>query len=363
MAGDLRIHRKAVWIEAESPAVHRGARGDHDGLSNPLRHASRHLGQRPGEQQTLLLLAHIAVNTGAVFLLDEPDAHLEILRQRQIYEVLSQQAERTNSQLIAASHSEVVLNEAAERDVVIALVGRPHRLDDRGSQLLKALREIGFDQYYLAEGTGWVLYLEDSTDLAILRTFAERLDHPAQTALERPFVYYVANQPRKAQEHFYALREAKPDLVGIAVYDRLDMGLPQDPNLTQKMWTRRELENYLCQRETLLAYAEDKGRKQGVERFAPKWRDTMEKAIQGIEQALQTLGRDPWSPDIKASEELLDPLFRQFYRMLQRPNEMSKTNYHVLANFVAPNLIDDEIRQALDAIYEAAQKARPQGAQ
>lgn len=316
-----------------------------------------------GEQQTLLLLAHIAVNAGAVLLLDEPDAHLEILRQRQIYEVLSQQAERTNSQLIAASHSEVVLNEAAERDVVIAFVGRPHRLDDRGSQLLKALREIGFDQYYLAEGAGWVLYLEGSTDLAILRTFAERLDHPAQTVLERPFVYYVANQPRKAQEHFYALREAKPDLVGIAVYDRLDMGLPQDPNLRQKMWTRRELENYLCQRETLLAYAEDKGRKQEGEPFAPKWRNTMEEAIQGIEQALQTLGRDPWSPDIKASEEFLDPLFRQFYRMLQRPNEMSKTNYHVLANFVAPDLIDDEIRQALDAIYETAQKARPQGEQ
>ncbi len=38
-----------------------------------------------GLQQTLLLLAHLSVNLGAVLLLDEPDAHLEILRQRQIY--------------------------------------------------------------------------------------------------------------------------------------------------------------------------------------------------------------------------------------------------------------------------------------
>jgi len=188
-----------------------------------------------------------------VLLLDEPDAHLEILRQRQIYEVLSQQAEKKNCQIIAASHSEVILNEAAGRDVVVAFVGRPHRIDDRGSQVLKALREIGFEQYYLAEESGWILYLEGATDLAMLRRYAERLQHEARSLLARPFVHYAGNQPRKAQEHFHALREAKGDLIGIAIYDRLDSPLPADPNLTQRMWQRRKLENYLCQRETLLA--------------------------------------------------------------------------------------------------------------
>jgi len=313
-----------------------------------------------GEQQTLLLLAYMAIHPGAVLLFDEPDAHLEILRQRQIYEVLSEQAERTNSQLIAASHSEVLLNEAARRDVVVAFVGKPHRIDDRGSQLLKALRDIGFEDYYQAENTGWVLYLEGSTDLAILRTFAQRLNHPAQSVLERPFVHYVANQPRKAQEHFYGLREAKPDLVGIALYDRLDRVPPADPNLKQMMWSRRELENYLCQRETLLTYAEAEGRKQeGAPLFAQRWRQFMEEAIREVEQALKTLGRDPWGADIKASEEFLDPLFKRFYEKLGLPNEMSKTNYHVLAKFVPVGAIDREIRQALDAILETAQNASP----
>ena len=313
-----------------------------------------------GEQQTLLLLAYMAIHPGAVLLFDEPDAHLEILRQRQIYEVLSEQAERTNSQLIAASHSEVLLNEAARRDVVVAFVGKPHRIDDRGSQLLKALRDIGFEDYYQAENTGWVLYLEGSTDLAILRTFAQRLNHPVQSALERPFVHYVANQPRKAQEHFYGLREAKPDLVGIALYDRLDRVPPADPNLKQIMWSRRELENYLCQRETLLTYAEAEGRKQeGAPLFAQRWRQFMEEAIREVEQALKTLGKDPWGADIKASEEFLDPLFKRFYEKLGLPNEMSKTNYHVLARFVPVGAIDPEIRQALDAILETAQNASP----
>ena len=79
----------------------------------------------------------MAANPGAVLLLDEPDAHLEVLRQRQIYQVLSETAAETQSQIIAASHSEVILNEAADRDTVVAFIGTPHRIDDRGSQVVK----------------------------------------------------------------------------------------------------------------------------------------------------------------------------------------------------------------------------------
>jgi len=315
-----------------------------------------------GQQQTLLLLAHMAVNPGSVLLLDEPDAHLEILRQRQIYQVLTDQARETGSQIIAASHSEVILNEAADRDMVIAFVGQPHRIDDRGSQVLKALRDIGFEHYYLAEETGWVLYLEGSTDLAMLRAFAIALEHPAREHLERPFVHYVANQPRKAQDHFHALCEAKPDLAGMAIYDRLDAKLPEDPKLVQRMWTRRELENYLCQRDALLDFAEFQGRKEKGELFGAAWREAMNKAIQQVESALRILGKDPWSADIKASDEFLVPLFKSFYKNLNLPDLMRKTNYHELAAFVPKGAIDSEIRKVLDDIVAVASAAKPQGA-
>lgn len=313
-----------------------------------------------GQQQTLLLLAHMAINPGTVLLLDEPDAHLEILRQRQIYDVLSTQAEKMGSQIIAASHSEVLLTEAANRDVVIAFVGKPHRIDDRGAQVLKSLRDIGFDQYYLAEQTGWVLYVEGSTDLAILSALAQRLNHPVQEYLARPFVHYVANQPRKAQEHFHGLREARPDLIGIAIYDRLDRGFPPDPHLIQHMWHKRELENYLCQRETLLAFARSEGeRRAGGPLFGQEWLHAMEQAIAEVEQALRTLGKEPWSDDVKASDEFLAPLFNRFYETLRRPNTMSKTNFHLLADQIAPQAIDKEIVQVLDRILEVAQRAKP----
>lgn len=313
-----------------------------------------------GQQQTLLLLAHMAVNPGAILLLDEPDAHLEILRQRQIYQILTETAAETGSQIIAASHSEVLLNEAADRDVVVAFVGKPHRIDDRGSQVLKALKEIGFEHYYQAEEVGWVLYLEGSSDLAILQAFARQLDHPARAHLERPFVHYVGNQPRKAQEHFYGLREAKADLVGLALYDRLDTAPPTDPYLTQTVWRRREIENYLTQMETLLAYAEHLGRQQQGPLFAAAWREEMREALSEIEAALAALGKpSPWGPDIKASDDFLDPLFRSFFNRLGLPNLMSKTDYHTLAPFVDKTALDDEIATKLNTIVEVGRRARP----
>ncbi len=314
-----------------------------------------------GQQQTLLLLAHMAVHPGAVLLLDEPDAHLEILRQRQIYQMLTEQAESTGSQIIAASHSEVILNEAADRDVVIAFVGKPHRIDDRGGQVRKALRDIGFEHYYLAEETGWVLYLEGSTDLAMLQGLAKRLEHQsAQRVLERPFVHYVANQPSKAKEHFYALREAKPDLIGIAIFDRLDAPLPNDPAFECRMWKRRELENYLCQRETLLSFAERAGTTaEQLEIIGQGWRDAMAQSINEVENALKTLGEDPWGAEVKASDKFFVPVFKRFYEKLQLPNLMSKTNYHELAAFVPKEAIDAEIGEALDAIVGVAGRAKP----
>ena len=313
-----------------------------------------------GQQQTLLLLAHMTANPGAALLLDEPDAHLEILRQRQIYQVLTDTAAQTGSQIIAASHSEVILNEAADRDVVIAFVGRPHRIDDRGSQVLKALREIGFEHYYQAEEVGWVLYLEGATDLAILRAFARRLDHPAKIVLERPFVHYVANQPRKAQEHFYGLREAKNDLVGVGIYDRLEQQPPVDVQLRHLTWERRELENYLCQRDTLLAFAEARGREQHGELFGDSWRVAMEESIAAIEAALVALSKpSPWGPDIKASDDFLDPLFKNFYERLGLPNLMRKTDYHTLAPHVLETAIGEEVRAKLDLIVQTAAQAKP----
>jgi hypothetical protein len=316
-------------------------------------------------QQTLLLLAYLYGNPGSVLLLDEPDAHLEILRQRQIYQLLTQVARQQGSQIVAASHSEVVLNEAADRDVVIAFVGSPHRIDDRGSQVLKALAEIGFDQYYQAEQTGWVLYLEGSTDLAILQAFALSIGHPAARYLERPFVHYVANKPQRARDHFFGLREAKKDLAGLAIYDRLDREMQQPPGLWEIMWNRREIENYLCYPEVLLTYATASAQKdQPGPLFAAaeagKRQAIMQDCINDLVLPVALRNRDDrWWSDVKASDEFLDRLFDAFFKRLGLPNLMRKSDYHVLAELVPEGLIGAEVIEKLDSIVKVAQDARP----
>ena len=322
-----------------------------------------------GLQQTLLILAYMYANPGAVLLLDEPDAHLEILRQRQIYRQISEVAAASNSQIIAASHSEVLLNEAAGRDMVIAFVGQPHRIDDRGRQVLKSLREIGFDQYYQAEQTGWNLYLEGSTDLAILQAFALKLGHDkARKSLSMAFVSYVENQPSKAQNHYYGLREALPDLKGVAIFDRLDTPPARSGDgLEIISWRRREIENYLCSQATLTAYARAAAEGDAAEPlFAASEADrrlrAMREAIADVESALQTIGKgSPWDADTKVSDDFLTPLFRAYFAKLDLPNLMNKKDFYELAQYVPREEIDPEITEVLDAIARVAESATPTG--
>ena len=324
-----------------------------------------------GLQQTLLLLAYLHANPGSVLLLDEPDAHLEILRQRQIYLLLSDTARESGGQIIAASHSEVLLNEAADKDLVIAFVGTPHRLaaGDRGSQVLKALREIGFEQYYQAEQTGWVLYLEGSTDLSVLRALARRLDHEeAIRALERPFVHYVANQPREVQRHFHGLREAMPQLRGAALFDRLEVAPPDLRPVDCLVWKRREIENYLCSPATLESYA---GAAAAADVPGPLFAGpeverrtgAMREAIDEIASAMERLGRgSPWDPDTKVSDDFLTPLFRAYFGKLGLPQDlMSKKTFYELAEHVPPDELDPEVHEKLDAIVAVATAAKPAG--
>ena len=321
-----------------------------------------------GLQQTLLLLAYMYANPGSVLLLDEPDAHLEILRQRQTYRLLTDVARESGSQIIAASHSEVLLNEAADRDLVIAFVGQPHRIDDRGSQVLKALREIGFEQYYQAEQTGWLLYLEGSTDLSILYAFARRLEHArALQVLERPFVKYVEDNTSAVRNHYHGLREAVPALRGVVLFDRLESE-PRDMSPVEcLMWRRREIENYLCSRATLEAYATASATEAVAGPLftraeADKRVNVMRQAIDQVEMALRTLGKgSPWDSDIKASDDFLAPVFKAYFEKLRLPNLMAKKSFYELVEYVPYDDIDPEITEKLDAIVQVAESATPAG--
>ena len=295
-----------------------------------------------GFQQTLLLTAYMLLHPNSIIMLDEPDAHLEILRQRQIYQAITETASEQNSQLLVATHSEVILNEAGNRHTVTAFVGTPHRMDGRGSQVFKALADIGFENYLQAAQQGWVLYLEGSTDLAILRAFARLLGHQAETLLERPFVHYVGNQPMQARQHFYGLREACPNLFGFSLFDRLSIPDGGNQVLAEYSWRKREIENYLCSKDVLLRWVDDQ---------LPLFRPNMEEAIFEVENARRTLGQtSPWDADTRASVDSLEQIFRLFYEKAKISGHVPKSDYHFLVRYMESSDVDSEVVSVLDSI-------------
>ena len=151
----------------------------------------------------------------------------------------------------------------------------------------------------------------------------------------------------KAKEHFFGLKEAKRDLAGVAIFDSDAPAIDQQSLLVELKWKQREIENYLCFPETLMAYANQS--------------TAMKEAIDEISGALRTLGKpDPFGPEIKASDEFLGPVFQKYFEKLGISNLMSKTDYHVLARLVPVELIDPEVSEKLDRIVEEAGRAKPE---
>lgn len=312
-----------------------------------------------GMQQVILLLAYLyGSKPGSVLLLDEPDAHLEIVRQGRIYNLLRETAEKEDSQIIAASHSEKILQEAASRSSVVSFVGSPRILGEQQKEhVIKALVEIDSEYYYLAEQYGFMLYLEGATDARILRAFAEVLKHPALGYLEESPMRFIGNDVPKARRHFSALLAAKSDLVGVVLTDRSG-STPQNGvrGFTELRWEKREIENYLCSRKALVAYAKQAAR---GDLFVQGAGDFMDRAIAELQKAGETFGKpDMFSPDIKASNDFLVPLFRKFAQDTKTP-VLGKGDFFKIVRHIPKGEIDAEIKKKLDAIHRMFQKAKP----
>lgn len=232
-----------------------------------------------GFQQMLLIFSHLFLHKKGVLLIDEPDAHLEILRQRQVFTLLRDIAHRNGSQVILVTHSEVVLSEALDTNLTLILDGRADDLAEK-QEIRDALKHYGAEHYVRARETGHVLYVDGSTDIDMLRAFARKLGHPVADLLEeegRLNVYYLQDNfpgPARdsheqlerveggfgltAREHFRAIRSMLPSLNGLAIYDH--DGRPRKETdgggLTELQWRRYEPENYFVSPQSLERWVE-----------------------------------------------------------------------------------------------------------
>jgi ABC-type cobalamin/Fe3+-siderophores transport system ATPase subunit len=311
-----------------------------------------------GFQQTLLLLAYMYASPNTILLLDEPDAHLEVIRQRQAFRLINQLADENDSQILIASHSEVVLDEAAEASKVIAIIeNRAIELnpisDKQRKNIRKALVEIGWQKYYLANQKKHVLYLEGSTDREMLLCFANRLQHPVEPLLRLANVDYTGdNVPNTAVQRFRALKEFFPALNGLAIFDRIDKNVGEIKEPKVIFLKKRELENYFARPHTLLKHATLLSNKYQQFR-GNELSSIMQECINECTLPIYLKNlTNAWWDDAKLSTDWLDLVFPEFYRRMGIPVDFRKRDYYELIKLLDVEEIDPEITECLDLIHE-----------
>ncbi len=319
-----------------------------------------------GFQQVLMLLTLLLTRTGATLLFDEPDAHLHVILQDAIYGELRAYAAKSNSQLILATHSEVIID-AVDPGELCALLGTKPTLlgsTEERKKLIRSLRVLSNTDVMLAQLAPGILYVEGYTDLEILRAWAKTLDHPALPLLTtRLFWQKSAGDARRggqgftSRAHYETLHFVRRDLPGLEILDR-----DGNPNLPDKevvgeglqriRWRRYEIESYLIHPEGLAAFLRSQ--------LGPS--PLSDEAVAGLRSGFQqadlgSLLTDPIHPGnlvetylsaTKARTQIL-PALLDAAGLPGFPD----TRYHEIAAAMSPEQIHPEAIEKLDAIVKA----------
>jgi energy-coupling factor transporter ATP-binding protein EcfA2 len=346
-----------------------------------------------GFHQMLLIFAHLYAHKGSVLLVDEPDAHLEILRQKQVYVLLRDIAADNGSQVVMVTHSEVILDEAVDSNLTLLMDGQADDLARR-QDIKNSLKHFGAAHYVKARERGYVLYVEGSTDVDLLRAMATHLGHRAAEVWdERINTFYVQNnypqQDADAElarveggfgvtpfQHFQSLRTLVPGLEGLAILDNdgRDRGTLQAGDLTVVHWRRYEVENYVVTPDVLRRYALAQYADMDLfDGHAPDIEAVLDDLIlntvfdavvpdfQAWKGADSDVARVLWEAktEHRKLSTFAEAFFRQLAQRLGGPMLLTKGSLHRLVPMVDPLLLPAEVNDMLDRLATLFTNARP----
>lgn len=216
-----------------------------------------------GFHQVLLILAFMFARPSSLILLDEPDAHLHVLLQKQLYDLLRSLCHERKGQLVIATHSEVLIDTTSPSQIV-SFYREPHPLASESDrdQVREALKRVTSLELLLAESAAGILYLEGTTDFDLLKAWAGVLDHPLKEWFASlPFWHNnQGRSPKEARAHFFALKAIRPALQAALLLDGDNRNLPDREitadGLTILRWDRYEAESYLLHPASLERFLE-----------------------------------------------------------------------------------------------------------
>ena len=313
-----------------------------------------------GFQQVLMLLTFLNTREGSVLLLDEPDAHLHLILQDAIYHELRAVAAFHRSQLVIATHSEVVINAVEPRELCVTLnEPRPVADSEERNRLITSLRALSNTDVMQALEVRGVLYVEDYTDINILRAWATNLRHRAEPLLTTELMWkpvvFQAQEGRpgiRARDHFDALRLVRDELPGLELRDGDAHPAVPDTEITgtglQRLrWRRYEIESYLVHPHAMARFVEVEvgagSAELHVQDMLTYWRNEFPPAVMN-----EPLGEHEFLNATKARTRLLRPLLDA-----AGLHGLPYTRYHEIAALMFPEEIHPEVVEKLDAICRA----------
>jgi hypothetical protein len=295
-----------------------------------------------------------------VLLLDEPDAHLHLILQDAIYGELKAVAAVQRSQLIIATHSEVIINAVEPRELCV-MFGQPRALADteERARLIESLKVLTHTDIMQALEAPGVLYLENYTDLEILRAWAAVLNHPVFDLLTtklfwKPTVMETRTGAAgvRARDHYEALSLVRPDLPGLELIDGDARPEIQSTGITGKglqrlRWRRYEIESYLVHPSAIASFVEWTV---GPASAAPHLADLRQHFEETYPPAVlrQPLDDHAFLNSTKARTELLPPALTA----AGLPG-LPYTRYHEIAALMTADEIHPEVIEKLDGIRKA----------
>jgi len=300
-----------------------------------------------GFHQVLLILAFMFARPSSLILLDEPDAHLHVLLQKELYDILRRLCHDSQGQLIIATHAEVLIDSTSPAQI-LSFYREPHPLASEADrdQVREALKRVSSLELLQAEEASGILYVEGNTDFDLLKAWAEVLEHPLQDWFSSlPFWQNNhGRNPKEARAHFFALKAVKPALRGILLLDGDNRNMPDrelsGEGLTLLRWDRYEAESYLLHPVALERYvSSEKG-----ELFAKAALDYLK------EQLPPAFFKNPLeTSNYLRSEPASKTLLPDFCRKADL--SLPKSNFFLLAQKMKKEEIPPEVFEKLSEIH------------
>jgi AAA15 family ATPase/GTPase len=314
-----------------------------------------------GFLQVLMLLTFLHTRPGSILLLDEPDAHLHVILQDAIYGELRSVAAANGSQLLIATHSEVIIESVDPRELCL-MYGKPKLLSttEERAKLIQSLGVLTHTDIMLAENAPGVFYVDDYTDMDVLRAWARVLNHKVESLLTTELLWKArVIQQRdgasgiQAKDHFDALQLVRPGLPGLQLLDG-DAHQGQKQCLTyagglQRLrWEWYEIESYLVDPRGLDRFVTQQVGAPNATAAIADLRAEMERMFR--KEFLQ----DPMNPEplvasflrtTKARKDILPALLQA-----AGLHNIPYTRYHEIAALMRPDEIPIEVIEKLDDI-------------